>query len=352
MSPSLAASPFLRACRAAPVERVPVWFMRQAGRSLPEYRGLRGTGSILSVIADPELACEATLQPVRRYGVDAAILFSDIVVPLHAIGFGVDVVAGTGPVIEHPVRSEADLARIRPLEEDDVAYVAETVRLVVKELSSSATPLIGFAGAPFTVASYAVEGGPTRTFEVVKTLAHSDEALFAALTDRLADLAIASATAQVRAGASAIQLFDSWAGALSPAEYERFALPPTRKVIAAVAALGVPVILYGLGTGELLSAMATSGADVLGIDWHVPLDVARARVGGRPVQGNLDPALCVSSAPVAMAATRDVLRRAGTSPGHVFNLGHGVLPGTDPGVLAEVVAVVHDEGRAGVGPAP
>jgi uroporphyrinogen decarboxylase len=324
--------------------------MRQAGRSLPEYRALRGTGSILEAIGDPQVACEVTLQPVRRYGVDAAILFSDIVVPLHAIGFGVDVVPGRGPVVERPVRAAADLERMRPLADDDVAHVTETVRLVTKELSASGTPLIGFAGAPFTVASYAVEGGPTKTFSQVLALARADPALFDALLDRLADLAIASCVAQVHAGASAIQLFDSWAGALSPAEYARVALAPTRKVVAALTPLGVPVILYGLGTAALLEQMATSGADVVGIDFHVPLDEARRRVGGLAVQGNLDPAACVAGVDAALAGTREVLRRAGTEPGHVFNLGHGVRPETDPDVLAEVVRVVHDEGRAGVVP--
>jgi uroporphyrinogen decarboxylase len=347
--PTLDESPLLRACRGEPVSRVPVWFMRQAGRSLPEYRALRGTGSILDAIGDPATACEVTLQPVRRYGVDAAILFSDIVVPLHAIGFGVDVVPGRGPVVEHPVRGDEDLARLRPLEPDDVAHVGETVRLVTKELAATGTPLIGFAGAPFTVASYAVEGGPTRTFEVVKGLAHARPDLFDALCTRLADLAVAFATVQVRAGASVIQLFDSWAGSLTPDEYARFALPPTRRAVRAIRALGVPVILFGVGTGELLTLMATSGADVIGVDWRVPLDAARARVGGRPVQGNLDPARCASTVAVAVEGAREVLRRAGDRPGHVFNLGHGVLPSTDPGVLAEVVAVVHDEGRAGVG---
>jgi uroporphyrinogen decarboxylase len=343
-----AESPFLRACRGESVPRVPVWFMRQAGRSLPEYRSLRGSGSILDTIATPEVACAATLQPVERYGVDAAILFSDIIVPVHAVGFGIDVVPGRGPVVEHPFRSASDLDRLRELEEDDVAHVAETVRLVVAELASSGTPLIGFAGAPFTVASYLVEGGPTRTFHVVKELAHAEPTLFARLCDRLADLAITSLRSQVNAGAAAIQLFDSWAGALSPDEYERFALPHAVKVLGALGELGVPRILYGLGTGELLTLMARSGADVISVDWHVPLDVARGRVGGLAVQGNLDPALCVSDALVATEATRDVLRRAGTTPGHVFNLGHGVLPMTDPGVLAEVVDVVHAEGLAGV----
>jgi uroporphyrinogen decarboxylase len=322
--------------------------MRQAGRSLPEYRAMRGSGSILDAIASPEVACAATLQPVARYGVDAAILFSDIVVPVHAIGFGVDVVPGRGPVVAEPFRTVADLGRFRDLEGADIAHVIETVRLAVGELEGSATPLIGFAGAPFTVASYLVEGGPTRTFHVVKGFAHAEPALFAQLCDRLADLAIAFTTAQVRAGASAVQLFDSWAGALTPDEYERFAFPSTTKVMAALEPLGVPRILYGLGTGELLGQMARSGADVIGVDWHVPLDVARGRVGALAVQGNLDPALCVSDAKVATAAARDVLERAGARAGHVFNLGHGVLPMTDPGVLAEVVAVVHAEGLAGV----
>jgi uroporphyrinogen decarboxylase len=348
VSDSLAQSPFLRACRSERVPHVPVWFMRQAGRSLPEYRALRGSGSILEAIASPEVACAATLQPVARYGVDAAILFSDIVVPVHAIGFGVDVVPGRGPVVEQPFRSAADLDRLRDLEDSDVAHVLETVRLVVDELESSSTPLIGFAGAPFTVASYLVEGGPTKTFHLVKGLAHAEPELFARLCDRLADLAIAFTTAQVRAGASAVQLFDSWAGALSPEEYERFALPSTVKVFAALEALGVPRILYGLGTGELLGLMARSGADVIGVDWHVPLDVARHRIGSLTVQGNLDPALCVSDPKVATDAARDVLKRAGSRAGHVFNLGHGVLPMTDPGVLAEVVATVHAEGLAGV----
>ncbi len=340
---------FLAACRGDHVDHVPVWFMRQAGRSLPEYRALRGTGSILEAIARPEIACEVTLQPVRRYGVDAAILFSDIVVPVHAIGFGVDVVPGKGPQVAEPFRSAADLPRLRPLEDGDIAHVTDTVRLVCAELSSTGTPLIGFAGAPYTVASYLVEGGPTRTFEVVKNLAHAEPRLFAQLTDRLADMAIAFITAQVKAGAQAIQLFDSWAGSLTPDEYERFALPATRRVMEALAPLGVPRILFGLGTGELLGLMATSGADVIGVDWHVPLDLARGRVGDLAVQGNLDPALCVSDVGVALEATRSILALAGDRPGHIFNLGHGVFPSTDPGVLAEVVAVVHAEGRAGVG---
>jgi uroporphyrinogen decarboxylase len=336
----------VRACLREPVTRTPVWFMRQAGRSLPEYRAARGDGSILSAIADAALSAELTLQPVRRYGVDAAIVFSDIVVPLHAIGFGVEVEAGRGPVVAAPFRAEDDLARLRPFEpETDAPYVAETVRLVSRELAGSGVALIGFAGAPFTVASYAVEGGPSRTFAKVKSLMHGDGVLWEALTMRLAAMAVASLRAQVDAGAVAVQLFDSWAGALAPEEYARYALPATRAVLEGIADLGVPTILFGVGTGELLRLMGSVGADVVGIDWRVPLDEARRRVGDRAVQGNLDPALCLAPWPVVAEAARDVLARAddGSGTGHVFNLGHGVLPETDPGVLGAVVDLVHAE---------
>ncbi len=342
--PDLADAPFLRACRGLPGARVPVWFMRQAGRSLPEYRALRGTGTILDAIEDPALATEITLQPIRRYGVDAAILYSDIVVPAAAIGFGVDVQQGVGPVIAAPFRSAADLERLRPFEpEVDAPYVTETVRLCVKELG--ATPLIGFAGAPFTVASYLVEGRPSRTYGLTKAMLHGDPQLFGALLDRLADLAITSLLSQVDAGASAIQLFDSWAGALSPDVYEQHVLPATAKVFDALAATGVPRIHFGVGTGELLPLMSAAGADVVGIDWRVPLDVARTRVPGKAVQGNLDPAACLAPWEVVADRARDVLHRNGGRPGHVFNLGHGVLPETDPGILGAVVDLVHEEGR-------
>ena len=327
---------------------VPVWFMRQAGRSLPEYRALRAKGSILDAIGDPAVACEVTMQPVRRYGVDAAILFSDIVVPYHAIGFGVDVVAGRGPVIDQPFRRSADLERLRDLSELDVTYVTQTVDLVVKELEATNTPLIGFAGAPFTVASYLVEGAPTRDFALIKSLMHADPVLFDLLLDRLVAITVAFLRLQVAHGARALQLFDSWAGALSRDEYERFALPATQKVFDGVADLGVPTILFGVGTGELLDLMAKAGSTVMGIDWHVDLDEGRRRVGDRAVQGNLDPARCLSGERLGVEAAREVLARAGTRAGHVFNLGHGVLPSTDPDVLAAVVRVVHDEGRAGV----
>jgi len=338
---------FLRACRGETVERVPVWFMRQAGRSLPEYRALRGTGSILEAIADPQLACEVTLQPVRRYGVDAAILFSDIVVPYHAIGFGVDVVPGRGPVIADPFRQAGDLSRLRDLEESDIAHVTRTVDLVVENLAASDTPLIGFAGAPFTVASYLVEGAPTRDFALIKTLMHADPALFDQLLDRLVAITIAFLRAQVAHGARALQLFDSWAGSLTRDEYARFALPATQRVLEGVADLGVPTILFGVGTGELLTLMSTAGSTVLGIDWHVDLDEGRRRAA-KPVQGNLDPARCLGGVELGIEAAREVLARAGRDGGYIFNLGHGVMPSTEPAVLEAVVRVVHDEGLAGV----
>ncbi|MEJ5253933.1 MAG: uroporphyrinogen decarboxylase [Acidimicrobiales bacterium] len=342
-------SPFLAACRGEPHDTVPVWFMRQAGRSLPEYRAVRGRGSILDAIRDPELAAEITLQPVRRYGVDAAILYSDIVVPVAAVGFGVDVTPGIGPVVAEPFRGERDLARLRPLEpEVDTPYVIETVRLVTNEL---AVPLIGFAGAPFTVASYLIEGRPSRSYARTKSLMHSEPGLWSSLLDRLADLAIASLRSQVEAGASAVQLFDSWAGALSPPDYERFVLPHSRRVFEAIADLGVPRIHFGVGTGELLDLLAAAGADVVGVDWRVPLDRARRRVpGSTALQGNLDPAICLAPWDVVADQARDVLRRNGGHPGHVFNLGHGVLPETHPDTLSRLVELIHEEGAVvGIG---
>lgn len=342
-TPDLSASDFLRACRREPVDRVPVWFMRQAGRSLPEYRAIRGEGSILDAIKVPELSARITLQPVERYGVDAAILYSDIVVPAEAIGFGVDVVPGVGPVIAQPFASAADLARLRPLDpEADTPYVLETIRTVVADLD---VPLIGFAGAPFTVASYLIEGRPSRTYGRTKALMHGDPALWHKLVDALADLALASLRSQVEAGASAVQLFDSWAGALNPDDYRRFVMPASTKVLEGMADLGIPRIHFGVNTGELLGLFGEAGADVVGVDWRVPLDVARTRVGDRAVQGNLDPAILLAPWPVVAEATRQVLRQGG-GIGHIFNLGHGVLPEVDPGILEQVVDLVHAEGVA------
>jgi uroporphyrinogen decarboxylase len=333
-------APFLAACRGEPTPYTPVWFMRQAGRSLPEYRAIRGDGSILDAIAKPELSAEITLQPVRRYGVDAAVLYSDIVVPVAAIGFGVDVAPGTGPVVSEPFSSERDLQRLRPLEPElDTPYVLETVRLLAAEVT---VPVIGFAGAPFTVASYLVEGRPSRNYLRTKALMYGDEALWHALLDRLADLALASVRSQVEAGAQAVQLFDSWAGSLSPADYERYVLPHSTKVFAGLADLGVPRIHFGVDTGELLGLFAEAGADVVGVDWKVPLDEARRRVGpGKAVQGNLDPAIAFAPPPIVERAVDEVLIANGGKPGHVFNLGHGVHPGTDPDVLTRIVELVH-----------
>ena len=318
--------------------------MRQAGRSLPEYRAIRGTGSIVQAIRTPDLATEITLQPVRRYGTDAAILYSDIVTPIEAIGFGVDVAPGIGPVVERPFTSAADLERIRPLDpEADTPYVLETVRNLVRELGD--VPLIGFAGAPFTVASYLVEGRPSRTYEKTKRLMYTDPELWFALLDRLADLALTSLQSQVANGASAVQLFDSWAGALSPSDYRRYVLPASQKVLEGIAATGVPRIHFGVSTGELLPLMHEAGADVVGVDWRVDLDDARARLGDDvALQGNLDPVAVLAGADVALDRARDVLRRAGGHRGHIFNLGHGVMPETDPEVLERIVELVHAEG--------
>lgn len=335
--------PFLRACRGLPHDRVPVWFMRQAGRSLPEYRAIRGTGTILDAIADPDLSTEITLQPVRRYDVDAAILYSDIVVPAHAIGFGLTVTPGVGPEVEKPFRHEDDLGRLRPLDpEVDTPYVLETVRQLVAELDR---PLIGFAGAPFTVASYLIEGRPSRDYVNTKAMMFANEPLWHALCDRLADLAITSLRSQIDNGASAIQLFDSWAGSLSPTQYQRYVFPHSQKVLDAIAETGVPRIHFGVTTGELLPQIAATGADVVGVDWRVPLGAARERVGpGKALQGNLDPTVAFAGAEVACDAARDVLAANAGHPGHVFNLGHGVMPTTDPDVLTEVVRIVHEEG--------
>ncbi|GAA2233238.1 MULTISPECIES: uroporphyrinogen decarboxylase [Kitasatospora] len=336
-------SPFLRAARREPVPHTPVWFMRQAGRSLPEYLKVREGIPMLESCTRPELVKEITLQPVRRHKVDAAIFFSDIVVPLKAIGVGVDIVPKIGPVIADPIRTFDDLQRLRPLEPDDMPYVTEAVGMLVEELGT--TPLIGFAGAPFTLASYLVEGGPSKSHEQTKAMMYGQPELWAALVDRLADITAAFLKIQIEAGASAVQLFDSWVGALAPDDYRRSVMPASTKVFEAVARYGVPRIHFGVGTGELLHLMGGAGADVVGVDWRVPLNVAAERVGpGKALQGNLDPAVLFAPTRVVETKAREVLHAAQAlgDSGHIFNLGHGVMPNMDPDALTRLVEFVHE----------
>ncbi|WP_299518976.1 uroporphyrinogen decarboxylase [uncultured Serinicoccus sp.] len=340
-APDLADSALVRAARRQPVPHTPVWFMRQAGRSLPEYREVRKDVAMLTSCRTPELVTEITLQPVRRHGVDAAIFFSDIVVPLQAVGVDVDIVAGTGPVIAEPIRTRADLDRLPELTPEHVPDITESVRLLTAELGG--TPLIGFAGAPFTLASYLVEGGPSKNHERTKALMHGDPQLWSDLCARLAQISGAFLRVQAQAGASAVQLFDSWAGHLSRADYLRHVEPHSRTVLEGVADLGVPRIHFGVGTGELLPAMADAGADVIGVDYRVSLTDAVERTGGRyAVQGNLDPALLFAPWEALEARVREIVGEGRAAPGHIFNLGHGVLPDTDPTVLTRVVELVHE----------
>jgi uroporphyrinogen decarboxylase len=336
--------PFVSACLGRPHERVPVWFMRQAGRALAEYRAVRERHTFEQVVHTPELAAEVTLQPVRRYGVDAAILFSDIMTPLQAIGLDIEIRPGVGPVVDAPFRRREDVDRLRPLDpEVDLAHVLDTVSILVDELD---VPLIGFAGAPFTLASYLVEGGPSRSYTRTKALMLADPGTWHALLERLAGIVLASLRGQVARGASAVQLFDSWAGALHPDDYRDHVLPHSRKVLEGLADLGVPRIHFGVGTGELLGLMAEAGADVVGVDWRVDLASARARIPtGVGFQGNLDPAVCLAPWPVVEQRVRAVLAAADGRADHVFNLGHGVLPSTDPDVLRGIVELIQREGE-------
>jgi uroporphyrinogen decarboxylase len=333
----------LRALARQPVDRTPVWFMRQAGRALPEYRALRGDRDILESVRRPEEVVELTLQPLRRMPLDAAILFSDIVVPLAAIGLPIRVEPGKGPILDEPLRTPADVARLRALEPDeDEPYVAEAVALLVKEAE---VPVLGFAGAPFTLASYLVEGGPSRDHARTKALLLGDPPLWGALMDALVEIVAAHLRAQVAAGADAVQVFDSWVGALAPDDYRTSVAPWMTRLFARLAELGVPTIHFGVGTGELLGEMASAGGDAIGVDHRVPLDVAWQRVGGptaRAIQGNLDPAALLAPWEVVEAKALDVLARAGGRDGHVFNLGHGVLPSTPVETLERLVDLVHE----------
>ena len=335
----------VRAARREPVERTPVWFMRQAGRSLPEYRAVRQHHAFFEVAGTPELCAEVTLQPVRRHDVDAAVLFADIMTPVLGMGVAVDLVEGVGPVVERPVRSAADVEALRvPDPEEAFAPVLEAIRLVRADLPAEKA-VVGFCGGPFTVAGYLVEGRPSREFSVTKRMMLEEPALFDALLRKLAATFAAYVAAKARAGADVIQLFDSWIGALAPHHYREHVARHSAHVLGAV---DVPTIHFGTGASHLLTELAAAGGDVIGLDWRLPLDEGWALAGDRAVQGNLDPAACLAGWDVVEAEAADVLARAAGRPGHVFNLGHGVLPATDPGVLTRLAAFVHERTAAEV----
>lgn len=334
-------SNLVRAARQQPVSHTPVWFMRQAGRSLPEYRRVREGIPMLESCRRPELVAEITLQPVRRHGVDAAIFFSDIVVPLAAVGVDLDIVPGVGPVVAKPIRSRADLDRLPELTAEHVPYITEAVQILTRELGP--TPLIGFAGAPFTLASYLVEGGPSKNHEHTKALMYGDPQLWDELCARLAQISGAFLRVQAEAGASAVQLFDSWVGALPRADYERFVQPHSSRALAAVEGLAVPRIHFGVGTSELLPLMGAAGADVVGVDFRISLADALSRLGGHyALQGNLDPALLFAPWEALETKVREIVSQGQQAPGYIFNLGHGVLPDTDPDVITRVTELVHE----------
>jgi uroporphyrinogen decarboxylase len=336
--PRLADSVFLKAARGEKVPHTPVWYMRQAGRSLPEYLRVREGIGMLESCMDADLVTEITLQPVRRYGVDAAVFFSDIVLPLKAVGVDLDIKPGIGPVVANPVRTLADVAAIPDLTPEHVPFITEAVRRLAGELGG--TPLLGFAGAPFTVASYLVEGGPSKEHARTKAMMFGAPDVWAALMEKIAGIAAAFLEVQVRAGASAVQLFDSWAGALTPADYAAHVQPHSARVLAAIGELGVPRIHFGVGTSNLLGLMGEAGADIVGVDWRTPLADAIGRVGGRGVQGNLDPTLVFAPTEVLLARAAEVIEAGRAAPGHIFNLGHGVIPSTDPGQLERLTEFV------------
>ncbi len=332
---------FLRACRRQPVDRTPVWFMRQAGRYQPEYRRLRERYDLLTLCKTPELAVQVTLLPVYQMEVDAAILFADIMLPLEPMGAPFRFEAGVGPVLERPIRSAEDVERLRPLEpEADLPFVLEAIRLLRRELQ---VPLIGFAGAPFTLASYLIEGGPSRAFTQTKALLYREPALAHRLLERLTEAIIAYLKAQARAGAQALQIFDSWVGCLGPSDYRTFVLPHMRRLFAELRGAGVPLIHFGVNTGGLLPLMQEAGGDVIGVDWRVGLDWAWERLGYRTaIQGNLDPALLLGPWERVEQRALEVLDQADGRPGHIFNLGHGVLPQTPPDTLRRLATLIHE----------
>jgi uroporphyrinogen decarboxylase len=332
---------FLRACRRHAVDRTPVWFMRQAGRYMPEYRALREKHDLLTLCRTPELAVEVTLQPVRALGVDAAILFSDLLLPLEPLGIPFEFAAGEGPVIEKPLRSAADVAALRRFEpRQELGMVLTAVRLLRRELK---VPLIGFAGAPFTLASYAIEGGHSTSYAYTKSLLYREPQTWHRLASLLAEVVRDYLLAHVEAGAQVVQVFDSWVGVLDEADYREYVLPHVRTIFEGLKAAGVPAIHFGTGTFHLLPLLREAGGDVIGLDWRVPLDEGWARLGeGVAVQGNLDPTLLFAPRERLLGRVDDVLRRAGGRPGHVFNLGHGILPSTPVENVKAVVEHVHE----------
>ncbi len=333
----------LDACLGKPVDATPVWLMRQAGRYLPEYRAIRERLSFIEMCRRSDVAAEVTLQPLARFDLDAAIVFADILLPLEGMGIGFHFAEGEGPVIERPVRTAADLDSLRAGDpQTDVPFVLDALRFVARELNGK-VPLIGFAGAPFTLASYVIEGGHSRHYLEVKKLMYGAPATFTRLMDLLADTVAAYLLAQLAAGAQVLQLFDSWVGALGPYDYERFAAPWSRRVLEAVGGRGAPVIHFVNGASAMLPLVGAAGGDVVGIDWRIHLDRARDALGnGVAVQGNLDPAALLGPVDQLEERVADVMRRAGGRPGHVFNLGHGVLPETRPDMVARLVGLVHD----------
>jgi uroporphyrinogen decarboxylase len=342
-NPALHDSAFLRAARSEPTPYTPVWFMRQAGRSLPEYLKIREGTTMLESCMRPELVVEITMQPVRRYGVDAAIFFSDIVLPLKSVGVDLEIEPGVGPVVAHPVRTLADVEAIPDLTPDHVPYIIEAVQGLVGELGN--TPLIGFAGAPFTVASYLVEGGPSKEHAKTKAMMFGAPDVWDALMRKISGIAAAYLEVQVDAGASAVQLFDSWAGAVTRDDYRSYVQPWSAQVLDRIGRTGVPRIHFGVGTGEILDLMGEAGADVVGVDWRVPLSAGIERVAGRAVQGNLDPTLVFAPTEVMLDRARQVLDAGASAPGHIFNLGHGVIPSTDPDQLARLTHFVQEHSR-------
>jgi uroporphyrinogen decarboxylase len=338
---------FVRAARCEPTERTPVWFMRQAGRVLPEYRAMRERWSLIEICRAPELCAEVTLQPMRRMPLDAAVMFADIMLPLVGVGVDLELVDNVGPVIRRPLRDAAGVASLRALEPAaDVPFVLETVRLVKHELGPERA-LIGFAGAPFTLASYLIEGKPSREFALTKTLMYREPALWQELMERLTSIMSVYLQAQVAAGVDALQLFDSWVGALSPQDYAAYVEPYSRQIFAALAPAGRPMIHFGTNTAGLLDLMKDDGATVIGVDWRLPLDEAWARVGfSLALQGNLDPAALLGPRAVMEAKALDVLRRAGGRPGHIFNLGHGLLPSTPLDNVLRLVDLVQEQSAA------